>query len=91
MAETLQLQIKQQKPSVNLNSMTVNSVELPELLIMLNGIVVKCLLVTLVERCFLSYAICSEYFSYKKLRYSSLVVQFVLIKEWLIYTSRCVR
>lgn len=37
---SIQSPVKQEKHSVSLNSVTINPVELPELLIVLNGIVV---------------------------------------------------
>lgn len=41
---------------------------------MLNKIVVKCLLDTETERCFISYTSYMKYFTYKKLRYSKFIV-----------------
>lgn len=87
--ESVQSRVKDQKRSVDLNIVRINPVELPELLIVLDGIVVKSLFDTGVKRCFISYAIYRRYFSYKRLRFSKLVMhsalgQFVLIKEWLI-------
>lgn len=50
----IQSEVKQQKPSVDLKSVTVNPVELLDLLIVLNGIVIKYLFDTGAERCFIS-------------------------------------
>lgn len=85
----MQSRVKDQKPSVDLNIVTINPVELCESLIVLDGIVVKSLFDTGVERCFISYAIYRRYFRHKRLRFSSLVENFAqgpvcVNKEWLI-------
>lgn len=56
----MQLRVKHQKPPVSLNSTTVDPVELLELIIVLNGFVVKCLFDTGAERCYISSNIYKE-------------------------------
>lgn len=54
----------------------MNPVELPDLLIVLDGIVVNNLIDTLAERSFNSYSLYNRYFRYKKLKYLNLIIQF---------------
>lgn len=67
---------KQQKPSVNLNIVTVNLGEHPELLIVLDGVVVKSLFDTVTERCFISYSIYNKHLMYKKLKHSNHIAHY---------------
>lgn len=58
---------------MDLNIVTVNPVELPELLKLFNGIFVKSSFDTGTDLCFISCTIYKKYFCYKKLIYSSVV------------------
>lgn len=64
-SEGVQSQVKQRKPPVKLNIVTVNPVELPELSIVLDEIVFKNLFDTGGLCSFISFSIYKKHFSYE--------------------------
>lgn len=64
---------QQEKQSVNLMCNS-NPAVFPELLNLMNGIAVKCLLDMKAKRCFISYEDFIKYFGYKMLKFLNLVV-----------------
>lgn len=81
-SEGAQSQVKQRKPPVKLNIVTVNPVELPELSIVLDEIVVKNLFNMGALCCFISFSICKKHFRYETFEvFSSFCVEASLCEE----------
>lgn len=61
-SEVVQFQVEKQKTPADLVIVTGNQVDLPQLLTVLDEVIVETLFDTVTERCFISYSIYITYF-----------------------------